>query len=147
MRILAIDPGEKNIGLALSDPTGTLASPLLVLKHRSRAEDAAAILSIAEEHAVEQIVVGQALDADGQPNFEGRRAARLAGAIRTCTELPVILWDESGSTQAARAARIEMGTPRHKRRGHLDEYAAVVILQTYLDHLHETSSSSNLHSS
>jgi putative Holliday junction resolvase len=147
MRILAIDPGEKSIGLAISDPTGTIASPLRVLKHRSRIQDAVAILSIAEEYAVEQIVVGQALDDAGEPSFEGRRAARLAGAIRTRTELPVILWDESGSTQAARAARVEIGTTRRKRRGHLDDLAAVIILQTYLDYLHETSSSSTLRSS
>lgn len=145
MRFLAIDPGEKNIGLALSDPTGTIAAPLMVLAHRSRAEDAAAILEIARENNVEQIVVGQALDDSGQPSYEGRRAARLAGALRTITDLPVILWDESGSTQAAREARIQMKTSRRKRRGHLDDLAAAVILQSYLDHLQTIMTSTDNH--
>jgi putative Holliday junction resolvase len=133
MRILALDPGEKNIGLALSDPTGTIASPLGVLKHVSRPLDAAAIAGLAAEHQAVRIVVGQALDDEGRPTLEGRKAARLAGAIRRQTDLPVVLWDESGSTQAARQARQAMGASRRKRGGHLDELAATYILQDYLD--------------
>lgn len=133
MRILAIDPGEKNLGLALSDPTGTIANPLAVLKHVSRLVDAAAIAQIARENGAGLIVVGQALDEDNQPTPQSRRAARLADVIRSQTDLPVVLWDESGSTQAARAARIAMGVRHKKRRGHMDELAATYILQTYLD--------------
>ncbi len=133
MRILAIDPGEKNLGLALSDPTGTIASPLGVIRHVSRPIDAATIAEMAHEHQVERIVVGQALDADDRPTFQSRRAARLAAALRLQTDLPVELWDESGSTQEARAARQALGVPRSRRAGHLDELAAVVILQTYLE--------------
>ena len=133
MRILAVDPGEKRLGLAISDPSGTIANPLTVLKHTSRPLDAAAIAQIAEENQVGQIVVGQALDADNQPTLQSRRAVHLAEAIRQQTGLPVALWDETGSTQAARAARIAMGVPRRKRRGHLDDLAATYILQTYLD--------------
>lgn len=133
MRIFAVDPGEKRIGLALSDPTGTIANPLVVLKHVSRKLDAAAIAQIARENSAGQIIVGQALDEEGQPTPQGRRAARLAAAIREQSDLPVILWDESGSTQAARSALIAMGVPRRKRRGHLDDLAATYILQSYLD--------------
>jgi putative Holliday junction resolvase len=133
MRILAVDPGEKRIGLALSDPTGTIANPLVVLKHVSRKLDAAAIAQIARENSAGQIIVGQALDEEGQPTPQGRRAARLAAAIREQSDLPVILWDESGSTQAARSALIALGVPRRKRRGHLDDLAATYILQSYLD--------------
>lgn len=133
MRILAIDPGEKNIGVAISDPSGTIANPLTVLRHVSRPLDAAAIAQLAHEHGAGQIVVGQALDEESQPTFSGRKAARLAAAIRTQTNLPVQLWDESHSTQAARAARIEMGGRRASRSGHLDELAATVILQSFLD--------------
>jgi putative Holliday junction resolvase len=133
MRILAVDPGEKNLGLAISDPTGTIANPLLVLKHVARAVDAAAIAQIAREREAVKIVVGQALDDEGQPTPQSRRAERLAAAIREQCSLPVELWDESGSTQAARAARIAMGARRSRRRGHLDQLAATVILQTYLD--------------
>lgn len=133
MRILAVDPGEKRLGLALSDPTGTIANPLGVLPHRSRAVDAAAIAQIASENLVELIVVGASLDSEGAPTPQSRRAGRLANAIRFQTNLPVTLWDESGSTQAARAARLAMGAPQSRRRGHLDELAATYILQTYLD--------------
>ena len=133
MRILAVDPGEKNLGIALSDPSGTIANPLQVLKHVSRAIDAASIAQIAVEHEVGLIVIGQALDDEGRSTPQSRRAFRLAGAIRTQTDLPVELWDEYGSTQAARSARRAMGASRRKRGGHLDELAATYILQTYLD--------------
>ena len=134
MRILAIDPGEKNIGLAISDPTGTIANPLTVLKHVSRLKDAAAINQIAAQNEVDLIVVGQTLDVEGLPTVQSRRASRLAGAIKSQTVIPVILWDESGSTQAARAARIAMRATRRKRGGHLDDLAATYTLQDYLDH-------------
>lgn len=133
MRILSIDPGEKRIGLALSDPTGTIASPLMVLNHTSRRENAATIVDLAFQYQVGLVVVGHSLDDDGSSTPQSRRAARLADAIRQQCDLPIKMWDESFSTHAARQARIEMGTSRLKRRGHLDDYAAVVILQSYLD--------------
>ena len=133
MRLLAIDPGEKRLGIALSDPTATIASPLTVIKHVSRAIDAATIAQLAAENEAGLIVVGQSLDEEGLPTPQGRRAARLAAAIRTQTDLSVELWDEHGSTQAARSARIAMNAPQRKRRGHMDDLAAAVILQSYLD--------------
>ncbi|MGW8225464.1 MAG: Holliday junction resolvase RuvX [Anaerolineales bacterium] len=133
MRILAVDPGSKNLGIALSDPSGTIANPLKVLKHVSRSENAAAILELAIQHAAELILIGQSFDQDGQPTFEGRRAARLAAEIQSQTDLKILLWDESFSTVAAREAQIALGTPRRKRKGHLDDLAATVILQSYLD--------------
>jgi putative holliday junction resolvase len=133
MRILGIDPGEKNIGIAISDPTKTIASPLSVFAHISRPIDAATIAQTAHENDVGRIIIGQALDLDGKPTLSGRRAARLAGAIRTQTDIPVVLWDESNSTQIARSAQIAIGASRQKRRGHMDEMAATVILQSYLN--------------
>jgi len=133
MRILSVDPGQKRIGIAISDPTATIANPLTVLQHISRPVDAAVIAALAAEHQAGLIVVGQSLDEQGQPTLEGRRAARLAAAIKAQTNLPVDLWDESFSTSEARAARLALGSPRHRRRGHLDELAATVILQSYLD--------------
>jgi putative Holliday junction resolvase len=133
MRVLGVDPGDKNIGVALSDPTGTIANPLTVVQHVSRPIDAATIAQVARENNVGKIIVGQSFDLDGKPNFQGRKAARLAAAIRTQTDIPVKLWDEAYSTQQARGARIAMGTTRANRKGHLDELAATVILQSYLD--------------
>lgn len=133
MRILAVDPGEKRIGIALSDPSGTIASPLGVVNHSSRLIDAASIAELAKTNQAERIIVGQSLDEDGNPTPSSRRADKLAKAIRSQSDIPVEMWDESFSTQTARLARIETGAPRHKRKGHLDEMAAVVILQSYLD--------------
>lgn len=133
MRIIAIDPGEKNIGVAISDPTGTIANPLTIIKHISRPIDAATIAQIASENDASLIIVGQALGMEGETTPQSRRSARLAVAIMDQTDLPVKLWDESGSTQAARQASIAMGVSRDKRRGHLDDLAATYLLQTYLD--------------
>lgn len=132
-KILAVDHGEKRIGLALSDLTATIASPLTVLKHVSRVIDAAQICTLALEHEVKLIVVGQSFDEEGQPNAAGRAAARFAEALREQTQTPVELWDESLSTADARESRIALGVSRKKRAGHQDALAAVVILQSYLE--------------
>lgn len=132
-RVLAVDPGEKRLGIAISDPSGRFARSLAVLNHVSRATDAAAIARLAAENEAVQIILGQALDADGLPTPQARHALRLAEAVREQTSIPVELWDESGSTKAARAVRLEMGVSRRKRSGHLDDLAAAIILQSYLD--------------
>ncbi|GAB1469722.1 Holliday junction resolvase RuvX [Chloroflexota bacterium] len=133
MRILAVDHGEKRIGLALSDLTATIANPLKVIQHISRVIDAAQVADLAAQNEVALIVVGQSYDEDGEPNPAGRRAGRFADELRNQTNIPVEMWDESHSTQIARAARIELGVSRKKRAGHQDEFAAVVILQSYLE--------------
>ncbi len=133
MRILAVDHGEKRIGLAISDPTATIASPLKVIEHTSRLMDAAQVANLAAENEVALIIIGQSYDEEGKPNLAGRRAAKFAEALKEQTQIPVILWDESFSTQEARATRIEMGVSRKKRAGHMDELAAVMILKSYLD--------------
>lgn len=133
MRILAVDPGEKRLGIAISDPSGTIANPFCVIKHVARPIDAAVIARLAQEQEAGLIVVGQALDDENMPTPQSKRAERLAEAIRSQSELPVVLWDESDSTQIARQARIQMGVSRRKRAGHMDDLAAAVILQSYLD--------------
>jgi len=133
VRILAVDHGEKRIGLALSDETATIASPLRVIEHVSRAIDAAQVADLAVQNNAALIVVGQSFDEDGNPNPAGRRAGRFADELKNQTNIPVELWDESFSTQDARSARIELGVSRKKRVGHQDAFAAVVILQSYLE--------------
>jgi putative pre-16S rRNA nuclease len=133
MRILAVDHGEKRIGLALSDPTATIASPLTVINHVSRLMDAAQVANVATENEVGLIVIGQSFDEEGQPNLSGRRAAKFATALKEQTQIPIVLWDESFSTQDARATRIEMGSSRKQRGGHQDALAATMILRSYLE--------------
>jgi putative Holliday junction resolvase len=132
-RVMAVDPGDKRLGIAISDLTGTIANPLLVVEHIQRQIDAATIVQLAVENEVVKIVIGQALDMEDQATHASRKAERLAAAICTQTKIPVELWDESGSTAAARMARIELGVTRKRRKGHLDELAATYILQSYLD--------------
>ncbi len=135
MKILSVDPGQKNIGLAISDELGISARPLRVVPHLKRELDAAQVAAIAAEERAEKIIIGQSLDDEGKPTFEGRRSARFAKALRRQTDLPIELWDEGYSTQIARQNAIKIGIPRKKRRGHLDAMAAAVILQSYLEAL------------
>ncbi len=124
-RVLAVDPGEVRLGVAVSDPGGSIARPLSVIRHTARAHDAQAILDLAQQHAVETIVIGLALDADGRVGPQARRALRLVDALRQITGLPIETFDETGTTQAA----AELGSPRTP----LDARAAAVLLQEYLD--------------
>jgi putative Holliday junction resolvase len=133
MRILAIDPGEKQIGIAISDPTGTIANPLTILPHTSRKSDAVSIAHLAEKNEVELIVVGVALDSENQPTMQSRRSVRLAAAISNQSTLPVVLWDESNSSNAIIDAQSIMKTRRRRKRKPIDDLAATYILQTYLD--------------
>jgi len=133
MKVLAVDPGEKRIGLAISDPTGTLARPLCVVKHTAREKDASEIIQIAEHEGVSLIVVGWALDAEGRVGYSARKAQRLADALAEQTGIPIRMWDESGTTRAAIESRIELGVSRKKRKGHLDDLAASILLQDFLN--------------
>lgn len=133
MKVLAVDPGDKRIGLAVSDPTGTLSRPLTVIRHTARENDAKKIVQIAIEECAALIVVGWALDSEGEVGHQARKSERLADVIRTMTSLPIKMWDESGTTQAAIQTRIVMGVSRKKRQGHLDDVAASILLQDFLD--------------
>jgi putative Holliday junction resolvase len=133
MRILGVDPGEKRIGLAISDETGMIANPVGVVIHSSRNKDADVILSQARELNAGLIIIGQALDEEGKPTASSRSAERLADEIRSRGEVPVEMVDEYGSTNEAQTTAFEMGLKRKNRRGHRDTIAAVIILQRYLD--------------
>jgi putative Holliday junction resolvase len=111
MRILAIDPGDKRIGLALSDPTQTIANPLTVIIYESRVKNAAKIVALATEHACSKIIIGAALHWDNSESEASLKANKLADEIRSQSDIPVEMWDEYGSTQKAKASRKEMGKP------------------------------------
>jgi len=132
-RILAVDPGQKRTGLAISDPTRTIANPLEIVEKTSRKSTASYIVELARDRKVVRIVIGQALHWDGKPSRQSKIASRLASTIRNKTDIPVILWNEYGSTQTAQEARIAMGLSTKKRQQNIDHLAATVILQSYLD--------------
>jgi putative Holliday junction resolvase len=132
-RILAIDWGEKRIGVAISDETQTLARPLAVLESGSRKVNAEQIATIAGEWGPVEIIIGVTYDAEGELTPSGRRANRLADSVRSVTDICVTTVDEARSTQTAKENKIFIGTTRKSRRGHLDSDAAAVFLQQYLD--------------
>ena len=133
VRAIGVDPGEKHLGLAVSDATGLIARPLSTLRHTSRAGDAARIVALAEAQGAATLVVGYALDSDGQAGPQARHAERLAAALRAITKLPVVLHDESFSSQDAASALREAGKKRRARREQIHAAAAASLLQSYLD--------------
>jgi len=139
MRALGIDPGEAHLGVAVSDESGLLARPLATLRHISRAEDARQIVALAQQQAAAVIVLGYALDGEGEPGPQARHAEKLAQAVRELTALPVVLHDESYSTQEAAALLRATGKNRRARREQIHSAAAATLLQSYLDaHPRET---------
>jgi len=132
-RVMAIDPGEKRIGIAISDLSGSIATPLYTIMHVSHIENAKKIIELAKANQVACIIIGQALDEDGRLTHSAIRANRLGEQITLNTTIPVKYWDETGTTLQARKSRLEMGLPRKKRHGHHDAIAATLILQDYLD--------------
>ncbi len=131
--VLAVDWGRKRLGLAVSDPTRTLARPLEVIDHISRGKDAERILKIAKDNHVSMIIVGVTYGDDRMPTYNGRSAMRLLEEIKNLGSIPVAAWNEEGSTRAAISSRIEIGSTRKKRKGHLDSIAAAIFLQNFLD--------------
>ena len=138
MKFLCVDPGEVRVGVAISDETGTLARPLAILGHVSRLTDAMEIMRLALQNQADAIVVGQALDSDGKPGPKARSAARLAEALQALEEMPIYLWDESCSSQKAAELRIAKGVSRKKRSQPIDDLAAALILQDFLENHHGT---------
>jgi len=124
-RVLSVDPGESRLGLAVSDPSRTIARPLKVLHHVSRVSDAQRIVETAGFEGVDTIVVGVAYDSRGEIGPQARRAHRLVAAIRQAGFPRVETWDESGSTEEA--------LQLHAGDEMTDARAAAVILQGYLD--------------
>lgn len=132
-RILAVDPGSKRIGIAISDPQQLIATPLAVILHRSLHQDCSRIALLCEKHEVILVIVGQPLGGDNEMISQSRHSQKIAEALRSIVSVPVELWDESGSTDTALEINIAMGVNRKKRTGHQDQLAAAVILQTYLE--------------
>ena len=131
--VLAVDWGRKRLGLAVSDPALTLARPLEVFAHISRGKDAERILKIAQDNNVSMVIIGVTYNDNHMLTFNGRSAMRLLEEIKNLGSIPVAAWNEEGSTRAAISSRVEIGSSRKKRKGHLDSIAAAIFLQNFLD--------------
>jgi len=146
MRILALDLGERRIGVALSDALGWLATPLTVLtataSRRLLGEvELTAIVELVQTHQVKQIVVGYPRSLSGDIGPQAQRVDRYVAQLRArMPDVPVILWDERLST--AQAERLIHETGKRVERERIDAAAAAVILQSYLDAQHMSPPSS-----
>jgi putative Holliday junction resolvase len=134
VRVLAIDPGTVRLGLALSDPSGTIAQPLSVLPRRSTQEDLRALADLATAHNVGLIVVGLPRTMDGRIDVAAKEAQAFGADVAGVTGLPVKYWDERLTTVAAERYLIDQGKRRNKRRQEVDRMAATLLLQGYLDY-------------
>ena len=132
---IALDPGTRRIGVAVSDATGMLAQPLTTLQvGKSGAFPLAELEALVAERGVEGIVVGLPCRLDGTHGPEAEAAEALAAKLRTDLELPVEMWDERLTSVEAERLLIEAGVRRKKRKGATDRIAAALILQGFLDH-------------
>ncbi len=133
IRILAIDLGTKNIGLAVSDPLGLTAQPLPTLRRSNRRADLAHLAELVEALAVERVLVGHPLHLKGYAGARAQQAERFADRLQEKLEVPVELFDERLTTVEAERLLREAGATRAERRRAADQIAAQLILQTYLD--------------
>ena len=133
-RLLAVDWGERRIGLALSDESRTLAQPLTTLTRRlGKRFPMREFLALLEQHAVTGIVVGLPLDQDGEEGDSATAARILAADIARRSGRPVELWDERLTTSRALQTVREMGGSTRGRKEDVDALAATLLLQHYLD--------------
>ncbi len=132
MRALGLDVGDRRIGLALSDPTGFLASPFGFVERGP--SDLADIARIAEENEVAEIVVGLPLSMSGDSGVQAGKVRGFIRELRSQTDLPIKTVDERLSTVQAQGMLRQSGRRRRGDRGQLDAAAAAVILQAYLDY-------------
>jgi len=137
-RILALDVGDKRVGVAISDETQTLARSLMVLQRSSKAQDFETLAQLVREYDLVAIVVGLPLLADGAEGQQAHKIRNYALALSealTAQELttPLVFYDESYSTNTAAELMIAGGRSRRDRQQRIDAVAAAVILQNYLD--------------
>jgi len=138
MKLLALDVGDRRVGVAVSDDMGWIATPVTVVQRTSKARDFEQFAQLVREHGAEALVVGYPVDQDGRPGPQAQRVERYVAQLQAALkaeglDLPLILWDERMSTQQATKAMIVSGRKARERQERIDAVAAAVILQDYLD--------------
>ena len=129
-RVMAIDYGDKRIGLALSDPTRTIASPLgHIVRRAGKRPPLAEIMRRAAEHEVKALVIGLPLDQEGDDTARATEVRAIAVELEKRTAMPVTLVDERYTTAAALRTVREMGGSTRGRKGDVDALAATILLQ------------------
>ena len=133
MRILCLDPGRKRVGMAISDETELIATPLGIIQVHSRRQMLEEIGKVVEREEIGKLVLGLPLHLNGKEGQEAERARVLADELRNLLHLPVDLMDERLTSYEADRMLAEAGVKPQKRKAFLDSTAAAIILQTYLD--------------
>lgn len=134
MRVLAIDHGTKRVGLALSDETGTIAQPLEFVPSEPADKLLSRLQNIVAERKVEEILVGIPRNMNGTYGPAADKARDFVAGLKQVLTVPVKTWDERLTSVQANRALIETGMRREKRRLRVDQTAAALLLQSYLDH-------------
>ena len=132
MRILCLDVGEKNIGVAVSDPLGLTAQGLEVIKRQSLSKDLQKIRQLLKDYNVEEIVLGLPRNMNGTIGEKAREILRFKEKLEEAAGIAVTLWDERLTTVAAQRALLEADVSRKGRKKVIDKLAAVFILESYL---------------
>jgi len=132
-RILAVDLGEQRIGLALSDPTGNIAGGLRTIRRGLRDEEMAAINAVIAKEDVARVIVGMPLSMSGQPGVQAELTRRWVDVLQQSIAVPVEVLDERLTSVQAHRSLDSMGVKRRQHRQHVDEIAATLLLQGYLD--------------
>lgn len=132
--LLGLDVGERRIGVALSDVSAFLAAPLTTINARPQAQAIARIAALAREHDAGAIVVGLPLTMRGEVGPQAEAVRRFADALATVLDLPIHFFDERLTSAAAEQMLRDMGLKPEKRRQQIDQVAASIILQDFLDH-------------
>lgn len=133
MRILALDVGEKNIGLALSDELGWTAQGLGVIRCKTDQGSIEAISNIVKENGVTEIVVGMPVNLDGGLGRQAQGVAEFMEHLKQKISLPIKAWDERLTSLQAEKIMLQADLSRRKRKRKIDQVAAQLILQSYLD--------------
>jgi putative pre-16S rRNA nuclease len=131
-RLLALDVGEKRVGVALCDETQTLARPLLTLKRASKKEDFARLAALCREHVIEKVIVGLPKTLRGEDGPQAQRVRRYAAELQAALNTPIEFWDERFSSVDAHE-RLTAVSRKPRAKGDIDSAAAAIVLQEYLD--------------
>jgi putative holliday junction resolvase len=135
MRRLGIDLGTVRTGLALAEPDLHVATPLCTLRHASLREAVQAVAQLVTSERIGQAIVGLPLHLDGTEGDSARRVRQFASALAKQAHIPVRLWDERLSSVAAQRSLQVQGVRSHQQRRMVDQVAATMLLQSFLDQL------------
>ena len=138
MRILGLDYGSKTVGVAVSDPLGFTAQGVEINRRKSEnkmRQTLARIEELIAQYQVEEIVLGLPKNMNNTLGDRAEKSLELKETLERRTGLPVVMWDERLTTVSANRVLMETGVRRENRKEHVDEIAAVFILQGYLDYL------------